>query len=304
MNWHEEALAIDPEAESRRITEFIREQEGALNRSGAVLGLSGGLDSAAVAALAARALGPDKVLALIMPERDSLPESTRDAKALAKQLGIEWRVRRITPILRRVGTYSLYPLLAAIAPRFVRERFARDRQREIAEETGETPFLAGLRGGVVPELATGNAYYRSKHRIRMVLTYLHAERLNRLSLGCSNYTERSTGLFVVHGDDAGDVSPIMHLYKTQVFRLARHLALPRQIVEKAPSPDLVPGLTDEGVFGLPYAALDVALAGLEAGRADEVIASDAGGDASAVEKVRQMRERSEVMRRGSIWLER
>jgi len=298
--WGEEALAIDCESESTRIEEFIRKQEKALGCSGAVLGLSGGLDSAVVATLAARALGPESVVGLIMPDRVSAPESKRDAVALAQRLGIRWEVHKITPLLRRVGTYGLYSPLLRLLPRPMLEKLVCARERELADSNGEPPFLASLSGGGPPELARGKAYCNSKHRARMVLIYFQAEKLNALALGCSNYTEHATGFFVQHGDDTGDIAPLQHLYKTQIFHLAEHLGVPRVIMDKPPSPDLVPGITDEAALGIPYSQLDVVLVGLAAELTQEEIASATGVDDDAVENVRLMRERSERKRNGPV----
>jgi len=302
MSWYEEALAIEPETEARRIQEFIAEQAGALGCSGGVLGLSGGIDSAVVTTLAARALGPENVLALIMPDRASDRQNERDAVALAKSLGITWEVRSITSILRRVGTYALYSPLVAITPRWVVERVVQNGERQFRKKTGQLPFLASLSRRTVPELAVGRAYCNSKHRVRAVLICFYAERLNALVLGCSNYTEHATGYYVQYGDDTGDIAPIQHLYKTQVFRLAEHLGVPRGILDKPPSPDLMPGVTDETALGLPYSRLDVVLAGLKAGRDEDQIASVTGVDAAAVVNVRLMCERSEPKRTGRVWL--
>jgi len=280
------SLRVDPGAVTESIVRFLRDQEAAFHRDGAILGLSGGLDSAVVATLAARALGPDKVLALIMPERDSSPESEADAMTVIRQLGLPYCRVDLTPIVAALGTYKAVPLRFFVARR-AKALAVRQEHDHIARELGRPPLYAGLLGtrGMPHDkmLNAGHAYIRAKHRIRLAVLYFHAEMDNRLVLGTTNRSEAMTGFVVKWGDNVADVEPILPLYKTQVRQLATYLGVPRAIIDKPPSPDLLPGLTDEYALGLTYELLDQVLDGLEQGLTPEDVASDRG---ITVEKAR------------------
>ena len=229
---------------------------------GAVIGLSGGLDSAVAGALLVRSLGPDRVLGLILPERDSAPETVRDARAVAAYLGVHTRSISMSPLLRRLGVYRLAPP-ALLFPRKLQERYTRKRfERDAQRDT----FLEDLEGTGTPRFLGGLAYYRSKHRLRTCVLYFEAEKLGYAVAGSTNRSELRTGLYVKWGDDARDIEPLMHLYKTEVYELAEALEVPPSIRSKAPSPDLAPGLTDELVLGLSYQDLDRILIKLDDGR--------------------------------------
>jgi NAD+ synthase len=291
-------LRIDPAPLASELEAFISRQMEAFRRNGVILGLSGGIDSAVVAALAARAVGRDQVVGLFMPERDSDPQSRRDALAVAEKLGIVWREFGLTPMLTLAGIYGAIPLrvlggrkLQAWAVRRYYERYAR--------AFGESPLLRmlqGTRGRQTAWLDKATAYHRIKHRMRMMMWYYHAELENRLVLGCCNRTEEMTGLFVKYGDSAADVAPISRLYKTQVRQMAEYLDLPRQIITKAPSPDLMPGITDEYVLGISFDVLDSILVRLEGGQEREAVASDLGLPVDRVAYVTELMNRSMHMR--------
>ena len=235
-----------------RITGFIEDSVYRYGYSGALIGISGGIDSAVVGALAVEALGKDRVFGLLLPERDSSPETVKDSLLVVKHLGIDYSIKRIGPILRKLGTYSLEPP-AWFIPQKIREKYVRGKWEKLAEED---PFLDDLRDRGKPEFLKGLAYYRSKHRIRMCCLYLEAELRRYAVLGTTNLTEYRSGFYVKWGDNATDIEPIMHLYKTQVYKLARALNVPERIIVKPPSPDLVPGVTDEFVLGMGYAQFD------------------------------------------------
>lgn len=281
-----------------QIETFIREQVEKFRREGAILGLSGGLDSAVVAALAARALGPHKVLALFMPERDSDPQSRRDALAVAEKLGVTWREIDLTPILSLVGIYGAVPL-RALGARRIQAWAVRRFYERYARAFGESPLLRvlqGTRGKHTAWLDKGTAYHRIKHRTRMVMWYYYGELENRLVLGCANHTEEVTGFFVKYGDSAADIAPIAGLYKTQVRQLAEYLEVPPQIINKTPSPDLLPGITDEYILGMTYDLLDRILVRLERGLEHDIVASELKIPVGQVDYVAELISRSAHMR--------
>lgn len=295
-------IAMEPAAVAATAAaaeQFILREVESLRRDGAAVGLSGGLDSAVVAALAARALGPGKVLALIMPDRDSDPQSMKDALELVEQLGIRHQVVNLTPLLSQVGLYRMLPLWL-VGWRGLQSRVVRWFHRHYAEALGEPPFdamLEGARDRGAPLLDRAIAYHRVKNRLRMTLTYYHAEQQNLLVLGTCNRTEMQVGLFVRYGDGAADAMPIGALYKTQVGQLGAHLGIPRSIQQKAPSPDLLPGLTDEDILGLPYDLLDWVLLGLEQEDSAPAIAVRVGLTETEVRRVADLVRRSAPMRR-------
>jgi NAD+ synthase len=265
-----------------------------------VLGMSGGIDSAVVGSLAARALGADKVLALMLPERDSSPESQQDALLEVKRLGIACREISITPVLDALGIYKLLPIHDLGAGRILEELFKLEYHRQ-AKSLGETPFSAGLLGTRSfttgqRRIDVGNAYSRSKHRARMITLYYIADQENRLVLGTTNKSEDSSGFVVKWGDNAADIEPIISLYKTQVRQLAEYLGVSPKIIAKPPTPDLMPGIVDELALGIDYPTLDKILEGLEDGLTKEEIVSQHAVTLAQIDHVKEMYTRSEHLR--------
>jgi len=293
LEFVQSTLQIDPIATTDGLVSFIAEQCDQLQRDGVILGLSGGLDSAVVAALCARAVGPERTLALIMPDKGSARNQVLAAQSLAEELGIPTRLVNITPHLRRLGIYRIFPIDAV--PTRCRARLVQSATSYLSNRTDAGYFrrtLGGAERGTVGALINRSfVYYRGKHRMRMVILYLHAELENRLVVGAANKSEYRIGFFVKHGVDAAtDIMPIMGLYKTQVVQLARHLGIPPAIVEKAPSPDLVPGIDDESAIGLTYSQLDLVLSAMELGWSDEGIARALGVAGVTTDNVRYVRD--------------
>jgi NAD+ synthase len=295
-------IKTDRQGLTLSIEEFIRRSVEKLAREGVILGLSGGVDSALVARLCVRAVGPQKVLAFIMPEKDSEPRHISDARQVAGELGIEARVIDITPYLKKFGAYKLSPFRRIPLPRRLRGALTRKAYKYYEKKTGETPFSASIAGfrdrAFGSYLRKGNAFYRIKHRVRMLLLYLHAELENRLVVGAANKTEYLTGFFVKHGcDDAADIMPILGLYKTQVREVAEYLDVPLQIRRKPPSPDIIIGITDEQAIGIPYEKLDLVLAAVERGWETAEIARALAMEERMVLYVKGLTEKSEHMRK-------
>lgn len=296
----EEAMQIDPAGVAFRIEAFIRQKVDEYQREGVVLPMSGGLDSSVTANLAARALGSDQVLALFLPERDSSPESRSLALLEIEKLGIEHREVDLTPLLSAMGIYQRLPP-QLLSERGLKAAVIQQQHRVEAEALGEPPFRAGLLGtrdlGVDKALIdAGNAYARVKHRVRMATLYYYADLENRLVLGTTNRSESSTGLVVKWGDNVADVEPLLPLYQTQVRQLARHLGVSQQILERAPSPDVIPGIVDGLALGLDYETLDRILWGLDQGWAADRIVASMPVTASQVEHVLEMQRRSQHLR--------
>ena len=294
-------LNIDVEASKKIIIEFIRNYAIEHKRGGAVVGFSGGIDSALVLKLCVEALGSKNVLAVMLPERDSSPVNIKDAIRFAKVLGVKYIVKKLTPILSLAGIYRLYPPSFIFSRRFI-ERYILKKRESLSKKTGKDLFIANMEGGEDKELCKGIAYYRIKHRIRATILFYYSELNNYLLAGCANKSEWLTGFFVKYGDSIADIMPIIDLYKTQVFKMAEYLGVPDYILNKAPSPDLVPGLDDEDALGITYKKLDLVLEGLEQGYSKEKIMEISGTCDNDIERVLEMVNKSEVLRTNPIFL--
>ncbi|WP_286680409.1 NAD(+) synthase [Tepidanaerobacter sp. EBM-49] len=245
--------------EVEKIKTFIKENIERYKFNGVVIGISGGIDSAVVGKLLVDAIGSDKVFGLILPERDSAKETVKDAKLVCEFLKINYKIKNISRILRSMGVYSLKPP-ALIFPRSVQERYAQNVW--LAEDK---PYIQDLQNQGSKSFRESLAYYRAKPRIRSVIFYFYAEQLGYAVAGCTNKTEALTGFYVKWGDEICDIEPISHLYKTQVYELAEILKIPQKIINKKPSPDIAPGITDEFALGISYEEIDRILIKIEKG---------------------------------------
>jgi len=296
-------MKIEPEKVALFLENFIREYTDKLEREGVILGLSGGIDSAVITALCVRALDPEKILVLIMPEKDSKKEHTQDALNFARELGIEVKLINITPYLEKLGVYKLFPLDKLLSLGKLKGVLIRKAYHFYERKTGKLPFLESLSGFKDKEyssyLSKGNAYYRAKHRLRMILLYFYGEMENRLVVGAANKSEYKIGYFVKHGcDDATDIMPLLNLYKTQVRELARYLNIPAKIIEKPPSPDVMPGLAaDEEVMSISYEKMDLILLALEKGWKVPDIVKNLGVKEEKILYIKNMMQKSEHMRK-------
>ena len=267
-----DALSLDPAAEVERIRESLREIAlRRFRRRGAVLGLSGGVDSAVCAALCARAFGPDRVLALFMPERDSSGDSLRLGRAVAEAFGIPSLLEDLEPSLRALGCYERQiEAIRRVVPEYgdgwkcklvLPSVVERERLNvtllSVQDPSGEARTLR-LTPEAYLQLVAATNY---KQRARKMTEYYHADRLNYVVCGTPNRLEYDLGFFVKQGDGAADVKPIAHLYKTQVYRLAEHLGVPEEILRRPPTTDTfsMPQTQDEFYFALPYDRMDICL---------------------------------------------
>ncbi|MDK2886230.1 MAG: synthase [Thermosipho sp. (in: thermotogales)] len=237
-----------------KIVEFLREKIKENNFSGAVLGVSGGIDSAVVLGLLVKAIGKDKIMCFILPERDSPPDSVKDAKLVCEHYNVNYRIKDISKILKNLGIYSYFPP-ASFIPWKIKEKYAKEKWLKFGKKN-LSPYEMDVLGTNDSEFLKGISYYRAKHRIRMVYLYKEAELRNFAVIGTTNRTEFLTGLYVKWGDDSADIEPILHLFKTEVFEIAKELGVPERIISKPASPDLIPGLTDEEALGLSYSEID------------------------------------------------
>jgi NAD+ synthase len=267
-------LAIDASAVARNVEEKIREQVlGVLRKKGAVVGLSGGIDSSVVATLAARALGKEKVLAIFMPEKDSSGDSLRLGKLLAEHLGVAAETEDIAPALTALGCYSRQiEAIRLVFPEYDEHYKCKitlpsilDSDRiNVSQLTIEAP--SGEQKTARMPLATYLklvAATNFKQRVRKMVEYYHADRMNYAVSGTPNRLEYDQGFFVKQGDGAADFKPIAHLYKTQVYALAKYLGVPEEIQGRPPTTDTfsMSQTQEEFYFALPYDRMDLCLYG-------------------------------------------
>ena len=264
-------LKLDCDAEVDYIGQSIRDAlRTILHRRGLVVAISGGIDSSVATALAVNAIGRKKVFGVLMPERESSSKSTELGRMLARHLGIEFIVQDIGPTLQAIGCYAERD--AAI--RSVVPAYGEGWKNKIAITGGLDGAINHFR--LVVENPQGKtsivdlplkaylaivAATNYKQRIRKTIEYFHADRLNYAVVGTPNRLEYDQGFFVKNGDGSADIKPIAHLYKSQVYALARHLGLPEQIRAARPTTDTytLPQGQDEFYFALPYEQMDVAL---------------------------------------------
>ena len=268
-----QVLDIDAPAETDRIAKRLVEIVArTLHRRGMIIALSGGVDSSVCAALAVRALGPGKVFGLMLPEKDSSSTSLTRGKLVAEQLGIAYAVENIGPTLEAIGCYRWRDE----AMRAVFPEYGADWKSKIAIAGGAQGRINYFKlvvqspSGEIREVRLPLKEYLQivaatnyKQRIRKTIEYFHADRLNYAVIGTPNRLEYDQGFFVKNGDGSADLKPIAHLYKTQVYALARYLELPAEICSAAPTTDTysMPQGQDEFYFALPYDKMDVALWG-------------------------------------------
>jgi NAD+ synthase len=292
------ALALDAPAAVERICSSIRDAvQRRLKRRGVVLGLSGGIDSSVSAALCVRALGADRVFALLMPERDSADESTRLGREMAEALGITFALEDITPLLDAAGCYrrrdaSIREVIPEYGPdyrcKIVLPALQEGSTYRIFSVVAQAPDGRQITARLTPSAYLGVvAATNFKQRVRKMLEYYHADRLNAAVVGTPNRLEYDQGFFVKNGDGAADLKPIAHLYKTQVYQLAEHLGVPEEIRRRPPSTDTysLSQSQEEFYFSLPYAQMDLCLYGLNHGVASADVARAVGLDARQVERV-------------------
>jgi NAD+ synthase len=254
-----------------------------VGRRGFVVAMSGGIDSSVSSALCVKALGKDRVYGLMLPERDSSGFSTARGRQLAEHLGIKYEVFDIAPALDGIGCYQWRDdAIRKVFPDYADgwknkiiisgglEGQINHFQLVVQTPSGETKQeRLGLKEYLQIVAATN-----FKQRIRKTVEYFHADRLNYAVIGTPNRLEYDQGFFVKNGDGSADVKPIAHLYKTQVYALARHMKLPPEICDAVPTTDtysLAQG-QDEFYFALPYAQMDLALYALNHGFTAEQLA--------------------------------
>jgi NAD+ synthase len=271
MAFHKDVLRIDPAAVTEELVANLRRDvRQTLRRSGAVVGISGGLDSSTVLALCVRAFDPNRVIGVMMPEKESSPDSTSLARNLADQFGIETVVEDVTGALTGFGCYArrdeaikrVFPEYAPgygakiTLPGSVLDSDALNVfYLTIITPQGEQKSKRLNLRDYLQIVAASNF----KQRSRMTMLYYHAELRNYAVVGTPNKNEHDQGFFVKWGDGGYDVAPIRHMFKTQVYQLAEYLDVPLEIRQATPTTDTYPAHSsqEEFFFRLPFAVMDL-----------------------------------------------
>jgi len=290
-------LKIDAEVTVDKIAKTMKQQIHQLRRRGAIIGLSGGIDSSVVAALCVRAVGANNTFGLLMPEHDSDPDSLRLGQILADALGVTARIEDIGPILDVSGCYTrrdnyikqMYPwygpdckcklvLPSALTSGGYNLSWLVVQSPDGKEQRARPPLDVYL--GIV-------AASNMKQRTRKGIEYYHADRLNYAVMGTPNRLEYDQGFFVKNGDGSADLKPIAHLYKSQVYQLADVLGIPDEIRSRPPTTDTysLPQTQEEFYFSLPYNKMDLCLFAVNNGYSAVMIAPAVGLTVSQVELI-------------------
>ncbi len=305
---------LDPKAETERIVEFLREAVQRWHRRGAVLGISGGVDSSVVLHLCVRAFGPERVTPLLLPERDSSPESERLAREVAAALGVTPVREDLELGLVALGCYErrdaavrrLFPdydpavhRIKIVLPAGLAQGRLLNLFYLVVEGPDGSERRARMPRDVYLDIVAAS---NMKQRARMLMLYYHAERRHYAVVGTANKNEHDQGFFVKHGDGGVDLQPIAHLYKTQVYRLAEYLGVPEEVRRRPPTSDTYSAscTQEEFFFRLPFPLMDALWSAQEHGEAAEAVATRLGLAAEQVQNAfadfRRKRATTEYLR--------
>jgi NAD+ synthase len=268
-----QSLRIDAEQEISRISASLRSYLKATKRRGIIVALSGGIDSSVVAALCVAAIGKERVFGLHMPERDSSSDTLMLSRLAADSLGIDSALEDISHILDAAGCYRRRDeAIRLVCPEYgdgyrskiVLPSVVDSDSFRLFSVVVEAPDGTQTKHRLTTESYLGIvAATNFKQRVRKMLEYYHADRLNYVVSGTPNRLEYDQGFFVKLGDGSADVKPIAHLYKTQVYQLAEHLGVPDEIRSRPSTTDTysLPQSQEEFYFSLPYQRMDLCLYG-------------------------------------------
>ena len=286
MNFTKDSINIDPAKEVEKITSKLREDVSKkLKKRGAVVGISGGIDSSVVLALCAKTFGSDRVLGVMMPENDSNPDSLELAKKLSAKFNTKYIVENMTEALAGFGCYKRRDeAIKNVFPEFNKNYKAKiTLPTNLLEKESLNVFQLTIidpDGYVKSERLPLKEYLQIvaasnfKQRSRMCMLYYYAEAKNYAVIGTGNKNEHEQGFFVKYGDGGADIKPIAHLFKTQVFQLADYLEVPEEIRKRIPTTDTYSAeqTQEEFFFRVPFGILDRIWFGWEQGVPSKKIA--------------------------------
>jgi len=279
MKFTKDLIKIDPAFETERIVKKLKDQVAfKLHKKGAVVGVSGGIDSSVVLGLCVNAFGAERVFALMLPEKDSSPDSLDLAKSLTSKFNVQYKVEEISGALDGFGCYKRRDeAVKRIFPEYNNSYKMKISIPKDDEQKGLINFfnlsIVSLNGEEKTQRLPLNEYLQIvaasnfKQRSRMCMLYYYAELKNYSVIGTGNKNEHEQGFFVKHGDGAADVKPIAHLFKTQIYQLAKYLQIPDEIQKRTPTTDTYSAeqTQEEFFFKLPFEMLDRIWLGWEKG---------------------------------------
>lgn len=314
QEFHRNVLQLDPEAEVQQIIEKMRHNIfDVLKRKGGVIGVSGGVDSAVVLAIAVQAIGPERLVALLLPEMESSPDSARLGHAVCHQFGVRPLVEDVTGPLMGFGAYrrrddavrdifpeydSTYKLKITLPGGLMDARTLNFFSATIVAPDGQETTRR-LRPAQFRQIVAATNF---KQRSRVAMLYYHAELHDYAVIGTPQRNEHDQGFFVKYGDGAMDVKPIGHLYKSQVYQLAEHLNILEEIRTRPPTSDTYSaGSTqEEFFFRLPFETMDLIWYGLDHDIPAAVVAGEMDLTEEQVQRVyddiQQKRRTTEYLR--------
>ncbi len=273
MEFSKQVLNIDPEIVTDEIVTLLQTNvRTIMRRYGAVIGISGGVDSSVVLALCVRAFGPKRIAAIMLPEKDSDPESESLARLLASHYEVEPILEDITSTLDGFGCYPrrdeaisrVFPeydaALGYTAKIVLPKNLLDENTLNLFYLTIITPDGEEKTQRLPPkEYFQIVAASNFKQRARMCMLYYHAELRNYAVIGTGNKNEHEQGFFVKYGDGGTDIKPIAHLFKTQIYQLAEYLDVPHEILSRPPTTDTYSAHStqEEFFFRLPFETMDL-----------------------------------------------
>jgi len=293
-----DALKLDYAKEADKIIRVLRQSLRQFKKRGAVVALSGGIDSSVAGSLCVQAFGKDRVFGLLLPEKESSNETLELSRLIVEHLKIPSEHKDITNILEAVGCYrrrdaAIKSLIPEYGPDYkskivLSNVLDADTKYRLFSVVVQSPEGEQKRARLtLSAYLEGVAATNFKQRVRKMLEYYHADRLNYAVIGTPNRLEYDQGFFVKLGDGAADIKPIAHLYKTQVYQLAHFLDVPHEIRKRTPITDTysMPQTQEEFFFSLPYDQMDLCLYAKNNGIACSDVAAAAGLTVEQVERV-------------------
>lgn len=291
-------LRLDPARETERMLTSIRETVfDRFKKKGAVIGVSGGIDSSVVAFLCARALGGERVVLLLMPESDSSPDSLRLGREVASTLGAKSVLEDITPILKGARCYERRDeAIRKVVPEYGESFKCKIVLPDMVQSDRYAVFSVVIQSpeGEQKKVRLSTEAYLGivaatnfKQRARKMMEYYHADLNNYAVAGTPNRLEYDQGFFVKLGDGAADFKPIAHLYKSQVYQLAAYLGVPEEIQKRPSTTDTysLEQSQEEFYFSMPLAKMDLCLYGKNNGVAPDTLAPAVGLTEEQVQRV-------------------
>jgi NAD+ synthase len=321
MKFTMDSIYLDANSETLRLVAALKESVvSKLKKRGAVVGVSGGIDSSVVLALCAKTFGPEKVFAIMMPERDSSPESKELAVELCEKFKVSYILEDITDAVNGFGCYrrrdeAVKRVFPEYDPKSYKMKIVlRDDKEAVGKLNLFYLTIITPDGRQKSQRLPLSEYLQIvaasnfKQRSRTNMLYYHAEAKNYAVIGTGNKNEHEQGFFVKYGDGGADVKPIAHLFKTQVYQLAKHLGVPKEIIKRTPTTDTYSAeqTQEEFFYKMPFEVMDRIWDGWEKNISSHDIASALNISKAQVDVVindlRQKIQTTEYLRKEPISL--